>query len=61
MIEHEDLPHTASLNIHTGEKAAEFFRRRAEGAKTGDLRAVLARVPDREPDPGDELPERWQP
>ena len=43
------------------ETAAEFFRRRAEGAKPGDLRAVLARIPDREPDPGDELPEGWWP
>ena len=43
------------------ETAAEFFRRRAEDAKPGDLGAVLARVPDREPDPGDEVPEGWQP
>jgi len=43
------------------ETAAEFFRRRGEGAKPGDLRATLARVPDRAPDPGDELPEGWQP
>jgi len=42
------------------ETAAEFFRRRAEGARPGDLSAVLARVPDRDPDPGDELPEGWQ-
>lgn len=41
------------------ETAAEFFKRRAEGAKPGDLRAILARVPDRTPDPGDELPEGW--
>jgi hypothetical protein len=39
--------------------AAEFFRRRAEGARPGDLGAILARVPDRDPDPGDELPEGW--
>jgi len=43
------------------ETAAEFFRQRGEGAKPGDLRAILARVPDRAPDPGDELPEGWQP
>jgi hypothetical protein len=42
------------------ETAAEFFRRRAEGAKPGDLSAILARVPDRDADPGDELPEGWQ-
>ena len=38
------------------ETAAEFFRRRAGDARPEDLRAVLALVPDREPDPGDELP-----
>ncbi len=43
------------------ETAAEFFQRRGEGAKPGDLRAILARVPDHVPDPGDELPEGWQP
>jgi hypothetical protein len=43
------------------ETAAEFFRHRGEGAKPGDLRAILARVPDRAPDAGDELPEGWQP
>jgi len=43
------------------ETAAEFFRRRGEGAKPGDLRAILARVPDRAPHAGDELPEGWQP
>ena len=35
------------------ETAAEFFRRRGERAKPSDLRAILARVPDRAPD---ELP-----
>jgi len=38
------------------ETAAEFFRRRAGDAKPRDLRAVLALVQDRPPDPGDELP-----
>ena len=38
------------------ETAAEFFRRRAGDARPEDLRAVLASVPDRPPDPGDELP-----
>ena len=42
------------------ETAAEFFRRRAAGARPSDLSAILARVPDRDPDPGDELPEGWQ-
>ncbi len=43
------------------ETAAEFFKQRGEGAKPRDLRAILARVPGRAPDPGDELPESWQP
>ena len=34
------------------ETAAEFFRRRAGDARPEDLRAVLATVPDRAPDPG---------
>ena len=42
------------------ETAAGFFRRRADGANAGDLGAILARVPDRDPDLGDELPEAWQ-
>lgn len=39
------------------ETAAAFFQRRAAGAKPDDLSAILARVPDRDPDTGDELPE----
>ena len=42
------------------ETAAEFFGRRQQGSRPGDLKAILARVPDRAPDPGDELPEGWQ-
>jgi hypothetical protein len=38
------------------ETAAEFFRRRAAGAKPEDLHALLALAPDRAPDAGDELP-----
>jgi hypothetical protein len=38
------------------ETAAEFFRRRAGDARPEDLQAILALVPDREPDPSDELP-----
>ena len=38
------------------ETAADFFRKRAGDAKVEDLRAILALVPDRPPDPGDELP-----
>lgn len=39
------------------EAAAEFFQRRAGDAEPEDLRAILARAPDRAPDLGDELPE----
>ena len=38
------------------ETAAGFFRKRAGDAKPEDLRSVLAPLPDRLPDPGDELP-----
>jgi hypothetical protein len=36
--------------------AATFFQKRAYGARVEDLRAILALVPNRAPDPGDELP-----
>ncbi len=38
------------------ETEADFFRRRAGDAKPEDLLPLLALVPDRAPDPGDELP-----
>jgi hypothetical protein len=38
------------------ETAAEFFQRRAQGASGQGLARLLDRVPDVEPDPGDELP-----
>lgn len=38
------------------ETAAAFFRRRAGDARAGDLHVILALAPDREPDPGDEVP-----
>lgn len=38
------------------ETAADFFRQRAGGARPDDLHALLALAPDRQPDPGDELP-----
>ena len=38
------------------ETASQFFRRRAGDARPEDLQAVLALVPDRTADPGDELP-----
>lgn len=43
------------------ETAAEFFKRRASG-RTGDgLGSILDKVPDRAPEPGDELPAGWDP
>lgn len=38
------------------ETAADFFRQRAGDARPEDLHALLARAPDRVPDPGDEPP-----
>ena len=38
------------------ETAADFFRHRAGDARPEDLHALLARAPDRKPDPGDEQP-----
>ena len=41
------------------ETAADFFRGRANG-RTGDgLGRMLDKVPNRQPEPGDELPEEW--
>ena len=37
------------------EAAQEFFRNRAAGVRMGALREALDAVPDRTPDPGDEL------
>jgi hypothetical protein len=39
------------------ETAAEFLKRRADGASAQDFLDILSRVPDRPPEPGDELPE----
>jgi hypothetical protein len=41
--------------IGSVETAAEFFKRRGQGGSPERLRAFLARVPNREPDPGDEI------
>jgi len=38
------------------ETAAEFLKRRAGSATADDFAAILAKVPDRAPLPGDELP-----
>ena len=53
--------------IHSGgglisvETAAEFFTRRAEGRTGSGLGRILDMVPNRPPEPGDELPEGWTP
>lgn len=38
------------------ETAAAFFRRRAGDARPEALQSILALVPNRAPDPGDEVP-----
>jgi hypothetical protein len=43
------------------ETAAEFFKRRSKGYTLDDLDRVLDKVPNRPPEPGDELPEGWMP
>ncbi len=43
------------------ETAADFFKRRAEGRTGEGLGHTLDKVPDRLPEPGDELPEGWSP
>lgn len=43
------------------ETAAEFFKRRAAGHSLDQLDQILARVPNRPPEAGDELPEGWNP
>jgi len=50
-----------TLMITLGEAAAELSRKAGTGTEPGDFRTTLARVPDRPSDPGDELPEGWQP
>ena len=41
--------------------AAEFFQRRANGRSLDELDSILDKVPNRPPEPGDELPEGWTP
>src|SRR3546814_15091228 len=43
------------MTIDRPETAAEFFARRSKGRAVGDLDRILAKVPDRPPEPGDEL------
>ena len=40
------------------ETAADFFKRRAGGARPEDLKTFLAMVPDVPPEPGDEMPDQ---
>jgi len=41
------------------ETTAEFLKRRAGDATGAGLSEILRRAPEREPDPGDELPPGW--
>ena len=41
------------------ETTAEFLKRRAGNASSSGLSDILRHVPDRTPDPGDELPPNW--
>src|SRR3546814_2419627 len=43
------------MTIDRPETAAEFFARRSKGRAVGDLDRILDKVPDRPPEPGDEL------
>src|SRR3546814_20430305 len=43
------------MTIDRPETAAEFFARRSKGRAVGDLDRLLDKVPDRPPEPGDEL------
>ncbi len=43
------------------ETAAEFFKARAKGRSGESLESMLDKVPDRPADPGDELPDGWEP
>jgi hypothetical protein len=54
---------TRALTEHldTTGGAQEYFRRRAVGASGDALRRALNAVPNRPPDPGDELPEGYKP
>ncbi len=40
------------------ETTAQFLERRAEGSSGSGLADILSQVPDREPEPGDELPSK---
>src|SRR3546814_19112277 len=43
------------MTIDRPETAAEFYARRSNGRSVGDLDRILDKVPDRPPEPGDEL------
>jgi hypothetical protein len=47
--------------ISSVETAEEFFRRHRERASGRGLQYYLDMVPPNAPDPGDELPEGWNP
>ena len=46
--------------ISSIETAEAFFKRRAKGAENIDFLEILRNAPDRDPDPGDELPEGFK-
>src|SRR3546814_19818542 len=43
------------MTIDRPETAAAFFARRSKGRAVGDLARILDQVPDRPPEPGDDL------
>jgi hypothetical protein len=47
--------------VGTVETAAKFFKRWAAGHSLDELDDILTRVPDRPPEPGDELLGGWTP
>ena len=56
-----DADRLAENAAQKAETAAEFFARRSQGRTLDDLGRILDKVPDRPPEPGDELPEGWTP
>jgi hypothetical protein len=50
------IAYALAQKVGAVETAAKFYRKRAGDAKPEDLQIVLAMVPDRPAEPGDELP-----
>jgi hypothetical protein len=51
----EWISRAVAQHLDSIEGAREFFIRRANGASAESLRSIMDKVPDRPPDPGDEL------